>query len=90
MAGSSSSGANAMGHLAPGLKNQPSVASLVWSYDRFAARYKAMMSIQHPHQEKIDELHTLVYVCSLLSIACTRCLTITSGLLTSLAIVWQS
>ncbi|KAJ8581687.1 stem cell self-renewal protein Piwi [Rhizopogon salebrosus TDB-379] len=50
-----------VGHPAPGLKNQPSVASLVWSYDRFAARYEAMMSIQHPRQEKIDELRTLVY-----------------------------
>ncbi|KAJ8595758.1 hypothetical protein M405DRAFT_806508, partial [Rhizopogon salebrosus TDB-379] len=36
------------GHPAPGLKNQPSVASLVWSYDRFAARYEATMLIQHP------------------------------------------
>jgi eukaryotic translation initiation factor 2C len=43
------------------------VASLVWSYDRFAARYEAMMSIQHPRQEKIDELRQLVYVSSLLS-----------------------
>jgi hypothetical protein len=37
-----------VGHPAPGLKNQPSVASLVWSYDRFAARYEATMLIQHP------------------------------------------
>jgi hypothetical protein len=29
---------------APGLQNQPSVASLVWSYVRFAARYEAMIS----------------------------------------------
>jgi hypothetical protein len=27
-----------MRHLAPGLKNQPSAASLVWSYDCLAAR----------------------------------------------------
>ncbi|KAJ8583601.1 hypothetical protein M405DRAFT_866890 [Rhizopogon salebrosus TDB-379] len=41
-----------VGHLAPGLKNQPSVASLIRSSDRFAARYEAMISIQHPRQEK--------------------------------------
>ena len=44
------------------MKNQPSVASLVWSYDHFAARYEAMMSIQHHRQETIDELHILVYM----------------------------
>jgi hypothetical protein len=43
------------------------VASLVWSYDRFAARYEAMMLIQHPRQKQIDELRKLVYVRSLLS-----------------------
>jgi hypothetical protein len=37
-----------------------------------------MMSIQHPRQEKIKELRKLVYVGSLLSMACTRRLTITS------------
>ncbi|KAG1749019.1 ribonuclease H-like domain-containing protein [Suillus paluster] len=50
-----------VGHPAPGMKNQPSVASLVWSYDRYAVKYEAMMSIQHPRQEKIDELKSLVY-----------------------------
>ncbi|OAX44077.1 hypothetical protein K503DRAFT_542544 [Rhizopogon vinicolor AM-OR11-026] len=40
-------GAN-VGHPAPGMKNQPSVTSLVRSYDCSAARYEAMMSIQHP------------------------------------------
>jgi hypothetical protein len=29
-------------------RSQPSVASLVWSYDRFVARYEATMLIQHP------------------------------------------
>ncbi|KAG1735279.1 uncharacterized protein EDB91DRAFT_1083735 [Suillus paluster] len=42
--------------------NQPSVASLVYSFDRYAAQYEAMMSVQHPHQEKIDKLHSLVYL----------------------------
>jgi hypothetical protein len=42
MVGSSSSGAN----VGPGLKNQPFVASLVWSYDHFVAQYEATMSIQ--------------------------------------------
>jgi hypothetical protein len=44
MVGSSSSGAD-VGHPAPGLKNQPSVANLIWSYDRFAAQYEAVMYI---------------------------------------------
>jgi hypothetical protein len=38
MVGSSSLSGADVGHLTPGLKNQPSVASLVWSYDSFAAR----------------------------------------------------
>ncbi|KAG2041475.1 ribonuclease H-like domain-containing protein [Suillus americanus] len=50
-----------VGHPAPGMVNQPSVASLVYSFDRYAARYEAMMSVQHPRQEKIDELRKLVY-----------------------------
>jgi hypothetical protein len=43
MAGSLS-GAD-VGHPALGLKNQPSVAGLIWSYDHFAAQYEATMSI---------------------------------------------
>ncbi|KAG2061216.1 Piwi-domain-containing protein [Suillus hirtellus] len=50
-----------VGHPAPGMINQPSVASLVYSFDRYAARYESMMSVQHPRQEKIDELRKLVY-----------------------------
>lgn len=50
-----------VGHPAPGMVNQPSVASLVYSFDRYAVRYEAMMSVQHPRQEKIDELRKLVY-----------------------------
>ncbi|KAG2158147.1 Piwi-domain-containing protein [Suillus bovinus] len=50
-----------VGHPAPGTINQPSVASLVYSFDRYAVRYEAMMSVQHPRQEKIDELRKLVY-----------------------------
>ncbi|KAG2368988.1 hypothetical protein BDR07DRAFT_1477621 [Suillus spraguei] len=54
---------------APGMLNQlvvnrPSVASLIYSFDRYAVRYEAMMSVQHPHQEKIDELRKLVYMSS--------------------------
>jgi hypothetical protein len=87
MAGSSSLSGADVGHLTPGLKMRPSVASLTWSYDRLVVRYEAMMSIQHPCQEKIDELRKLIYVGSLLSTACTRHLTITSRLSTSLAII---
>jgi hypothetical protein len=48
---------------------------------------RAMMLIPRPRQEQIDELRKLVYVRSLLSIAYTRRLTITSKLSMSLAIV---
>lgn len=50
-----------VGHPAPGMINQPSVASLVYSFDRYAVRYESMMSVQYPRQEKIDELRKLVY-----------------------------
>lgn len=53
-----------VGHPAPGMVNQPSVASLVYSFDRNAVRYESMMSVQYPRQEKIDELRKLVYVSS--------------------------
>jgi hypothetical protein len=60
-----------VGHPAPGMVNQPSVASLVYSFDRYAARYDAMMSVQHPRQEKIDELRKLVYVSFFICDICT-------------------
>ncbi|KIK45842.1 hypothetical protein CY34DRAFT_22361 [Suillus luteus UH-Slu-Lm8-n1] len=50
-----------VGHPAPGMINQPSVASLVYSFDRNAVRYESMMSVQLPRQEKIDELRKMVY-----------------------------
>lgn len=49
-----------VGHPAPGMVNQPSVASLVYSFDRNAVRYESMMSVQYPRQEKIDELRKMV------------------------------
>ncbi|KAG1892826.1 hypothetical protein F4604DRAFT_1672753 [Suillus subluteus] len=41
-----------VGHPAPHMVNQPSVASLVYSFDRHAARYKAIMSIRTPIKKK--------------------------------------
>ncbi|OAX35837.1 hypothetical protein K503DRAFT_784798 [Rhizopogon vinicolor AM-OR11-026] len=38
------------------LNRQPSVDSLVWSYNHLSARDEAIMSIQHRRQEKITEL----------------------------------
>ncbi|KAG2752172.1 Piwi-domain-containing protein [Suillus brevipes Sb2] len=49
-----------VGHPAPGMVNQPSVASLVYSFDRNGVRYESMMSVQYPRQEKIDELRKMV------------------------------
>jgi len=42
--------------LPPGMRNQPSVASLISSCSGYNAGYEAMMSIQQPRQENIDEL----------------------------------
>jgi hypothetical protein len=33
-------------HLAPCLKNQPSMASLIWAYDHFVAQCEAVMLIE--------------------------------------------
>ncbi|KAF9239655.1 Piwi domain-containing protein [Melanogaster broomeanus] len=49
-----------VGHPAPGVSDQPSVASLVWSYDQQAMRYEAFTSIQPPRLETIEGLHGLV------------------------------
>jgi len=49
-----------VGHPAPGVSDQPSVASLVWSYDQQAMRYEAFTSIQPPRLETIEGLHDLV------------------------------
>ncbi|KII94793.1 hypothetical protein PLICRDRAFT_192151 [Plicaturopsis crispa FD-325 SS-3] len=47
-------------HSAPGVRNQPSVASLVWSLDMYATRYTATSTVQAPKQEMIGDLQMMV------------------------------
>ncbi|KAF8840966.1 Piwi-domain-containing protein [Paxillus ammoniavirescens] len=49
-----------VGHPSPGVSDQPSVASLVWSYDPQAMCYEAFTSIQPPRLEPIEHLHAMV------------------------------
>jgi len=50
-----------VGHPAPGMNDQPSVASLVASYDRHAMKYNAYTTVQPPRLETIDQLKYMVY-----------------------------
>jgi eukaryotic translation initiation factor 2C len=50
-------------HAGAGMKNQPSVASMVWSYDDNAMKYAAFSSVQEPRQEHIEELGAMMMVC---------------------------
>ncbi|KAN0075335.1 Piwi domain containing protein [Tylopilus felleus] len=50
-----------VGHPAPGVYDQPSVASLVASYDHQAMKYHAYTGIQPPRTETIDQLRDMVY-----------------------------
>jgi len=45
-----------VGHPGPGVKNQPSVTSLVWSWDQWACRYTAVSRVQSPRTEIIADL----------------------------------
>jgi len=49
-----------VGHPGAGMKNQPSVASMVWSIDNHAMKYVAFSSIQEPRQESIEELEPMM------------------------------
>jgi len=49
-----------VGHPGPGVKNQPSVASLVWSFDQYACRYAAVSRVQSPRTEIISELKDMI------------------------------
>jgi eukaryotic translation initiation factor 2C len=44
------------------MKNQPSVASMVWSYDKDAMKYVAFSSVQEPRQESIEDLGPMLEV----------------------------
>ncbi|KAI6110019.1 Piwi domain-containing protein [Pisolithus sp. B1] len=49
-----------VGHPAPGAVDQPSVASLVFSFDVDATRYEALTCIQRPRLEIIEDLGSMV------------------------------
>jgi eukaryotic translation initiation factor 2C len=48
-----------VGHPGPGVKTQPSVASLVWSWDQWACRYSAVSRVQSPRTEMISDLKAM-------------------------------
>ncbi|KAI9569067.1 Piwi domain-containing protein [Boletus coccyginus] len=50
-----------VGHPAPGVIDQPSVAALVASYDLQAMKYNSYTTIQPPRFEPIDQLKYMVY-----------------------------
>ncbi|KAG6334555.1 hypothetical protein ID866_4531 [Astraeus odoratus] len=49
-----------VGHPAPGVRDQPSVASLVFSFEPLGMCYEAICSIQPPRLEVIEELGNMV------------------------------
>ncbi|KAI6150981.1 Piwi-domain-containing protein [Pisolithus tinctorius] len=49
-----------VGHPSPGVMDQPSVASLVFSFDMDASRYEALTCIQRPRLEIIEDLGSMV------------------------------
>ncbi|KAI5983814.1 Piwi domain-containing protein [Pisolithus albus] len=49
-----------VGHPAPGTVDQPSIASLVFSFDADATRYEALTCIQRPRLEIIEDLGSMV------------------------------
>lgn len=51
-----------VGHPGPGIQNKPSVASVVFSYDRHGVKYSATSRVQEPRQERISELGPMVAV----------------------------
>jgi hypothetical protein len=55
------------GHGDPGVK-QPSVSSIVWSWERNAVKYKALMRLQEPRTEIIKDLYEMMEACDLFPI----------------------
>ncbi|KAH0830397.1 hypothetical protein J3R83DRAFT_1791 [Lanmaoa asiatica] len=49
-----------VGHPAPGINDQPSVAALVASYDQQAMKYNSYTTIQPPRLETIDQLQYMM------------------------------
>ncbi|KAH6918741.1 Piwi domain-containing protein [Coprinopsis sp. MPI-PUGE-AT-0042] len=49
-----------VGHAGPGVRNKPSVTSVVYSVDRHGTRYEAVTSIQRPRLETIEGLRKSV------------------------------
>lgn len=51
-----------MTHPSPGVKNRPSIASVVSSVDPEATRYHASLSVQGPRQEIITDIKSMLQV----------------------------
>ena len=51
-----------VGHPGAGIQNQPSVASMVWSFDQHAMKYVAFSSVQEPRRESIEDLKPMMMV----------------------------
>jgi eukaryotic translation initiation factor 2C len=51
-----------VGHPGAGVKNQPSIASLVWSHDINAVQYVAFSRVQRPRTEIIEDLQAMMKV----------------------------
>lgn len=51
-----------VGHPSPGVTDQPSVASLVFSFDHQGVCYEAITSIQRPRLEIIENLGSMMTV----------------------------
>lgn len=50
-------------HASPGVRNQPSMASLVWSINKDATQYAAVSSVQEPGREIIADLTSMMTAC---------------------------
>ncbi|KIM87514.1 hypothetical protein PILCRDRAFT_815037 [Piloderma croceum F 1598] len=55
------------GHGDPGMK-QPSVSSIVWSWERNAFKYKALMRLQEPSTEITKDLYEMMEACDAFAI----------------------
>lgn len=51
-----------MTHPGPGVRDRPSIASLVASFDPTFSRYAAFTRVQSPRQEVIEELDDMFFV----------------------------
>lgn len=51
-------------HPAPNIKDRPSLASVVTSYNSTATKYRVYLDCQAPRQEIIDRIAAMLHVCT--------------------------